>query len=156
MRLTVDDWIFDVDIEATMAYSYKEAAEHCTCGYCRNYYKAVDRAYPSLRGFLTQFGVDIEAPQQSYPMEPTLLIADYCIKGTISRFGSGSIVIDGVSVEPEVADDHGISLSVGPMELPWVLDEPMEEVCSPANDPSFLPLIWETFLKRSGSTGIRS
>ena len=37
MILKIDDWEFDIDLERTMAYSAAEAADHCTCAYCRNF-----------------------------------------------------------------------------------------------------------------------
>ena len=42
-------------------------------------------------------------------------------------------------------------LWVGPMNLPWVLDEPLEEeeIVSPANQPSFLKRMWNWLLNRS-------
>ena len=32
MIIRIDDWVFDVDMEATMAYSAREAGAHCDCG----------------------------------------------------------------------------------------------------------------------------
>ena len=69
MIIEIDGWKFDVDITATMEYSANEAAEHCDCGYCRNFYASIDREYPDLRPFLTQFGVDIEAPDELLPYD---------------------------------------------------------------------------------------
>ena len=51
MVLKIDDWVFDVDITATMEYSTREAAAHCDCAYCRNFYAAVDDTYPQIRRF---------------------------------------------------------------------------------------------------------
>ena len=52
MILQIDDWKFDIDMERTMEYSAKEAAEHCDCAYCRNFYAAVDEHCSDLRPFL--------------------------------------------------------------------------------------------------------
>ena len=59
MIIKIDAWKFDVDLNATMAYSAQEAMDHCTCGYCRNFYASVDIVYPNLRPFLAEFGVHI-------------------------------------------------------------------------------------------------
>ena len=158
MILSIDDWIFDVDMATTMAYSAKEAAEHCDCAYCRNFYAAVDDIYPQLRQFLAQFGLDLEAPEELMPFEPTLYLACYAAEGRIVKRGQPLIMVDGVKVMPESAQDAMINsglhapyfvLSVGPMTLPWVLNEPMEEVVSPANEPSFLKKMWNRLLGRT-------
>jgi hypothetical protein len=147
MIIKVDDWVFDVDLDTTMVYSAQEAQEHCTCGYCRNFYTAVDGVYPGLRPFLAQFGVDIEAPDQLIPYEPTLMDGFYAISGRVIRFGSKPMFIDGLSICVADSDDLHVNvccpepyfvLNTGLMELPWVLDEKMEDVVSPANDPDFL------------------
>jgi hypothetical protein len=147
MIIEIDDWKFDVDLTATMEYSAAEAAEHCTCGYCRNFYAAVDSVYPNLRPFLAQFGIDIEAPEQLSPYEGTLLDAHYAVKGRVLRFGRCPMTVDGLSVAVCDGDDLYINvnclnpyfvLETGLMELPWLLDEAMDEVVSTANEPSFL------------------
>lgn len=157
MIVKIDDWIFDVDMSATMEYSAKEAAEHCDCAYCRNFYASIDDAYPHLRPLLAQFGLDIEAPEELMPFEPTLYLSCYAVEGQIVKKGSPLIMVDGVKVMPETAKDAMINcgihtpyfvLSVGPITLPWVLDEPMEDVISPANLPSFLKRMWDRLLRR--------
>ena len=49
MRLQLADWVFEIHMDATMQYSAAEAAEHCDCAYCRNFYAALDARYPDLR-----------------------------------------------------------------------------------------------------------
>lgn len=44
MLIELADWKMDVDIPLTMLLSDKQAKEHCACGYCRNFYAAID--YP--------------------------------------------------------------------------------------------------------------
>ena len=147
MILTIDDWVFEVDVTATMAYSGQEAQEHCTCGYCRNFYAAVDSVYPNLRPFLAEFGVHIEAPDELVPYEPTLMEGFYTVCGKVLQFGSKPVCIDGLSIcvaDPEVLHVNVFCpapyfvLNTGFMVLPWVLEEQMEDVVSPANEPSFL------------------
>jgi len=43
MILQVADWVFDLDIDATMSYSAGIWNDHCTCGYCRNFYETLDK-----------------------------------------------------------------------------------------------------------------
>ncbi len=155
MIVKIDDWKFDVDITATMAYSAAEVAEHCTCGYCRNFYAAVDEVYPNLRRFLAEFGVHIEAPDELIPYEPTLMEGSYAVCGRVLGVGSKPIEIDGLIIG--IMQPHEIHLNTGCpgpcfvlntglMELPWVLDEAMEDVISPANNPDFVEEITERIL----------
>lgn len=157
MILEIDDWKFDVDIAATMEYSAAEAADHCTCAYCRNFYAAVDDTYPQLRRFLAQFGLDIEAPDELIPYEPTECEAYYAVGGRILKQGSGPFVVDGLTLFPQQAQEAMVNTRIGVpfffllaglMHLPWVLSEPMEDVESPANLPSFLKRMWDRLLNR--------
>ena len=147
MILTIDDWVFEVDVTATMAYSGQEAQEHCTCVYCRNFYAAVDSVYPNLRPFLAEFGVHIEAPDELVPYEPPLMEGFYTVCGKVLQFGSKPACIDGLSICVADPEDLHVNvfcptpyfvLNTGFMELPWVLEEQIEDVVSPANEPSFL------------------
>lgn len=151
MILEIDNWKFDIDLTSTMEYSAKEAAEHCTCAYCRNFYTAIDDSHPELRPFLNRFGIDIEAPEELMPFDPTVYLASYCVKGRILSHGSHPIMIGGIRILPE-REDEGVwadrfCLWVGPFLMPWVLDEPMEEVVSPANEQSFQDRMTEKLLR---------
>ena len=158
MIIEIDGWKFDVDITATMEYSAKEAAEHCDCGYCRNFYASVDREYPDLRPFLTQFGVDIEAPDELLPYDfPGEMDYDgyYAVCGWILTAGKEPIRIGNAEIRPERCNDLHLNsgcpeprffLNLTGITLPWVLDEPMEDVISPANEPSFLKKMWDRLL----------
>lgn len=156
MVLKIDDWEFEVDFETMEKYSKQALEEHCTCGYCRNFYASVDWKYPNLRAFLKQFAIEIEAPDELSPYEPTACEAEYAVAGWIRQRGKMPISVDGltVSVETESHINHGLQgsvffLSVGLMELPWLLDEPMEEVVSPANEPVFLKKMWNKLLRKA-------
>jgi hypothetical protein len=147
MVIRFDDWVFDVDITSTMTYSAQEAAEHCTCGYCRNFYAAVDKVYPNLRRFFAEFGIDIEAPDELCPYEPSLMDGYYAVCGRVIQRGTKPFIIDGLTITVEVATEQYINtccpapyflLHTGIMELPWVLDESSEDVISTANAPDFL------------------
>ena len=147
MIIQIDRWVFDVDMDATMAYSAEEAEEHCTCGYCRNFYEAVDLVYPDLRPSLARFGVHVEAPDKLIPYTPTMMEGFYAVCGKVLRHGSSPMSISGINISVADPDDlHGIAplpepffvLNTGFMELPWILDEQMDDVVSPANEPSYL------------------
>lgn len=166
MILEIDDWKFDINMATTMEYSAAEAADHCTCAYCRNFYAAVDDTYPSLRPLLAQFGLDIEAPDELIPYSPpTECEAYYAVGGRIVKQGSGPIVIEGLTVFPQESDEAMVNtriagprffLLAGLMHLPWVLHESMEEVESPANIPSFMKRIWNRILRRHPKDDVTS
>ena len=152
MVLQINDWIFRVDMEKTKEHSSFVSSEHCTCGYCENYYRAVNPAYPDLKGFLLRFGVLIDGPSEMYPIEPTLYLAGYRVFGRIEQFGAGPMIVNGIPVTPEPVDDAHFMLEVGQMPLPWVMAEDMNEVISPANEPEFLEKMYRKLMLRD-STG---
>ncbi len=160
MILKIADWEFDIDLERTMEYSAAEAAEHCDCAYCRNFYAAVDDAYPELRPFLAQFGIDIEAPDEllPYDLEGKMYYDGvYMVSGSVLHLGKApffscrGLEVTSMDEEHMLHDPHScpkpcFPLDVGTAVLPWVLDEPMEETLSPANEPSFLKKMWDRLL----------
>lgn len=167
MVLEIDDWKFDIDLTATMEYSAAEAADHCGCAYCRNFYAAVDGVYPELRPFLAQFGLDIEAPDELMPFASTMITNLYAVSGHILEAGKEPLKLNLLSVTPRSANSAQINtacpepyfvLEVGIMDIPWVLDEPMveSEIVSPANEPSFLRKMWNRLLGGESDEKIRS
>lgn len=120
------------------------------CAYCRNYYETVDTAYPNLRPFLEQFGVNIEGPSELMPFEPTLLLACYRVQGNIVSWGQSALSVNGIPVVAEASEDGTFLLWVGEMELPWIQAEPVEDVISPANMPEFLERMQEVWTLRHG------
>ena len=146
MILQLQDWVFEIDIAETMKYSAAEAAEHCTCGYCRNFYRGVETYYPDFRKFLAEFGADVEAPEVLMPVLPTLYMGSYLVKGRILCTGVKPMTVNHLSISAEPIDD-GFLLSFGEMELPWILDEPPEDVVSPANEPDFLQKMTEKWME---------
>ena len=163
MILEIKDWVFDIDITTTMEYSAKEALEHCTCAYCRNFYAAVDGKYPELRPFLAQFGLNLEAPDELIPYTSTDYQAYYAVAGRILQAGNDFARDVGLDVGVKTAgaaEEVNINTWIREpyffictdfLELPWVLDEPEDDVESPANEPSFLKKIWNRLLGKSGS-----
>lgn len=150
MILEIADWRFQVDVEATRTHTTKNAGDHCLCGYCRNYYEAIEPACPEMVQFLAQFGVNIHGPSELMPFTPTLLLACYRVYGKILTWGKTALSVSGIPVLPETADENSFFLWVGEMELPWLQDEAMEDVVSPANLPEFLERMQEVWLLRHG------
>jgi hypothetical protein len=147
MVISLADWQFSVDVDATLAYTHKCSLDHCTCPYCQNFYENMDRAEPSLRPVLSKFGVYLHGPCEVMPFEPTLVAACYRITGQIIHSGISRLHINGVSLRPEGADETSFFLWVGPMELPWTQIEDMDEVISPANQPEFMDRMMLRWLK---------
>ena len=156
--LELKDWVFDVDIAMNMECSSSQAADHCLCGYCRNYYTAVDSAYPHLRPFLQQFGLNIEGPDELSPFEPTIYEATYLVNGMVLQKGTQPLYLDNTPLYIQSQDESDLeterkapyfTVVFGLMELPWFLDEPMDQVTSPANEDAYLDRMWNKLLKRS-------
>ena len=147
MVITLADWQFELDVDATMEYTHQCSLDHCTCPYCQNFYENMDRAEPMLRPVLTKFGIYLNGPCEVMPFEPTLVAACYRITGRIVTRGESSLRINDVQLRPEEADDTTFFLWIGPMELPWTQDEDIEEVLSPANQPEFMDRMMLRWLK---------
>ena len=146
MILKLGDWRFRVDVEATAERTRKYSYEHCQCAYCKNFYDAIDVAYPDLRPVMEHFGVNLEGPCELMPFEPTLMLACYRVDGQILKWGKAQL-----SIVPEAADNDTFLLWVGEVRLPWLQEERMEDVVSPANLPEFLNRMQEIWLLRHGS-----
>lgn len=150
MILELDDWKFVVDVDATRAHTTGNASNHCECGYCKNYYDTVELVYPRIPAFLAQFGVNILGPSELMPFEPAYLLACYRVYGEILKWGESEISVNGISILPEIAENGTFLLWVGELELPWVQDETVEDVISPANLPEFMERMREVWLLRHG------
>lgn len=160
MILQISDWIFDVDIPATMEYSAHIASDPCCCGYCRNFRETLDNAYPQLRIFLEEFGMNSLTPEEMSPIEPTLCMVSYCIGGSVLKRGIYPIDLGGVVLSvPEEPDPlynppcgtPFFVFNTGLLELPWVLDEDMDEVISPANEPEYMQRMMNRLLQNTDS-----
>ena len=151
MKLKINDWEFDIDALQTAEHSSVVVSEHCTCGYCENYYRTIRDACPGLEALLARFCVHIEGPSEMYPIEPTLYLAGYRIFGSIIRAGNAPIMVDGVPVMADIRENGQFMLEVGELNLPWVLEEDIAEVISPANEPEFLEkMYWKLQSRKSG------
>lgn len=168
MILQYDDWVFDVDILKTESISNTEAAEHCKCGYCRNFYAGIDGFYPNFRGFFAAFGVNIEAPDELMPYEEGNEVHYYgvvSVCGNIISNGTKPLVIDGIQIEPYAKNVYNINsvcpapcfyLAFSDLLLNWNLDEPMDTVESDAKDPTFVRRIWDRIFGKVSSDDILS
>lgn len=156
MLIIINDWEFSVDLDATTAHTTKNASDHCLCAYCKNYYETLPRIYPAVIDFLASFGVDPNGPSELMPFEPTLMLACYRVKGQIHRWGSEPLQVAGISILPEMADASSFFLWVGETELPWIQNESVEDVVSPANLPEFMERMRDIWLLRHGDEFIFS
>ena len=165
MLITLADWLLEVDIERTMELSVSQGKEHCTCGYCRNYYTALDHQYPTIRPFLARLGLDAEAPDELCPYEPTIYEATYVVQGNIRHAGEQRLYIDNISLricsaeQSDLYTEHPkpyFTVSIGLLELPWLLDEPMDLVISPANEAEFLSRMQTKLLRHLSAETIQS
>lgn len=151
MILKFGDWKFRVEVEATAERTRKYSYDHCQCGYCKNFYDAIDVAYPELRPAMEYFGVNLEGPCELMPFEPTLMLACYRVDGQILQWGRSSLSVRGVTILPEAGDQDTFLLWVGEVQLPWLQKEAVEDVVSPANLPEFLERMQEVWILRHGS-----
>ena len=165
MILKFGDWIFDVNIPETMDYSAHIASDPCSCGYCRNFRRTIDDAYPQLKTFLEQFGMDSQTPEEMSPIEPTLCNAFYCISGSVIKRGIYPIDLNGIVLsvpdEPDPLYNPPFGkpffvFDTGLLDLPWVLKEDMDEVISPANEPEYLQRMMNRLLENAESESISS
>ena len=165
MTVQLADWLLEVDIALTMSLSGAQAAEHCSCAYCRNFYRAIDKVCPHLRRFLSGFGIDVEGPDELSPFEPTIYEATYIIQGKILREGREALYIDGIplQIKPAEASDMEtehptpyFTFCVGLIEIPWLLDESQDQVISPANEPEYLERMQKKLLGRMESDAVLS
>lgn len=165
MIVCLQNWTFDVDIDATMKYCADVAADPCGCGYCRNFRLSVNDVYPALDPFLNRFGSRVDAPEELMPYEPTIFEGSYCVSGSIIQYGQQPLSCGNcsISVLPSEETDYETKcpkpyfvLRTGCLELPWVLAEDMDEVVSPANEPEYLQRMWDRLLRCAADDGLNS
>lgn len=150
------DWLFRVDKQATRERTTKNSLDHCECSYCKNYYDTVEMMHPKLSAFLGEFGINMAGPSELMPFEPTLMLACYRVQGQILEWGKSQLYVDDVQITPETGADGTFLLWVGEMALPWVQEENVEDVVSPANLPEFLERMREVWYLRHGNEYIFS
>lgn len=165
MIFALEDWVLDIDLESTAVYTEHLLEDHCECGYCRNFYQAVGNVYPAVTNFLKQFAADVEAPVDFLPVEPTLCVVSYAVSGNILIKGSKPIQAGNCNFRIETMDQLDYELKCPKpyfvftsqfLELPWLLDEDMDEVVSPANEPECLERMWKKLLIDAPDTSYKS
>ena len=156
MELKLGDWLFQVDLEATRRVTEQYSTDHCTCGYCANYYQAAPLVHPQLVSFLEQFGVYFYGPSEVMPFMPTCVLSCYRVQGKILQFGRETLMAGEVLITPESGEDGTFLLWAGEMQLPWLQEETQEDVVSPANLPEFLDRMEQIWILRHGQNAIQS
>ena len=165
MVFNIQGWSFDIDLDATKAYSEELCVDHCECGYCKNYYQALPDSYPSFFAFLDGLGINHEGPVDFLPVEPTLCIVSYPICGKVIRYGNKHIELDSVSISVQESTELDYTLSckepyfvvtTNALVLPWLLEEDRDEVISPANEPECLERMWTILLRDADFFGFQS
>lgn len=163
MIATVADWVFDLNIDATAKYCAEVVADPCECGYCRNFRLSVNKAYPELDIFLKKVGSTVMAPEELMPYEATIYEGSYCISGSIVERGSNPLMCGECALTVLRADETDYDtqcpkpyfvLRTQSLELPWVLDEDMDEVISPANEPEYLQRMWDRLLQNAPESSL--
>ena len=117
-----------------------------------------------MRPTLAQFGLHIEAPDELMPYDIQDWLCyegKYLVFGRIIEKGKDRISVDNGYIFPiETAefevDGPYFALSLEELTLSWVLDEPLRDVLSPANEPSFLKRMWNRLLERLPKDNLNS
>lgn len=156
MTFDLADWRVQVDVEATRKYTSENAADHCDCTYCKNFYETLPGAYPGLCVALSRLGIDPMGPSELMPFTPNLYLACYRVRGQILRWGRSQLAVGNIPIVLEAGEAGCFFLWAGEMELPWVQPEFAEDVVSPANMPEFLERMKLTWLLRHGQEHMRS
>ena len=156
MNIQKNNYIFDVDIEATKIYSLNHSL--CECSEDRNFYIQAKDKFPKLTEFLSDFGILIERPDEtaSVPLnnEIQYLFTAYTVIGKIVNSPkcefdlfdgelSLHIVIDNEYIPNEQTTDEYFTINIYNICLPWVLDEPF-----PFDNPISLSSKIKKLLKR--------
>ena len=156
MILEIDGWKFQIFDVATRKYYTREVAGHCTCATCRNFYQTVDNVCPELRPFLARFGVHVEAPDSMSAPIQTICDCYYAVCGKILEAGEEPISIGNTVVYPQTSeeamvdtdmDDPYFFLYISPLNVPWVLEEPMETIVTPEKEQQVISKILGKWIK---------
>ena len=136
-----EDYVFDVDIEKTKDYYLTRTL--CDCDECQNYYRQAENTFPKLKGFLSDFGIDIIRPDEICSIynkgAVDYLVVAYTAVGECVKCGEYEIdiedgglflnlVINNTPVYPNEQEDRQcFEIVVYNIRLPWVLETPHEE-----------------------------
>jgi hypothetical protein len=77
----------------------------------------------------------------------------YVVFGKILKHGKTRFALGAADLWPSEDtafefDEPYFVIALEESEIRWVLDEPFEEVISPANEPSFLKKMWDRLLEK--------
>ncbi len=102
-----DGYVFEVDVEKTKDY-YKSHSL-CECEYCQTFYSQIDGKFPKLEQFLSEFGVDVKKPDETFPLEEETVVdyiqVDYTVCGKVTTMGKYEIdIYDGLFLSISVTD----------------------------------------------------
>lgn len=156
MILEIDGWKFQIFDVTTRKYYAREVAGHCTCATCRNFYQTVDNVCPELRPFLARFGVHVEAPDSMSAPIQTICDCYYAVCGKILEAGEEPIFIGNTVVYPQTCEDAMVDtdmdepyffLYISPLNVPWVLEEPMETIDTPEKEQQVISKILSKWIK---------
>ncbi len=140
MIFNIDEYVLDVDTEATNEYSKSHAL--CDCCYDRNFNLQARDVYPKLAEFLSQFGLMIERPDETSSdarnEEIFYHFVGYTVIGKIINAGKyeidifdenrvSSVVFNNWYIPNEQKADSLFTVTVYNMRLPWALNEPFPE-----------------------------
>ena len=65
-------------------------------------------------------------------------------------------MINGLPIMGEKLDEETFKLEVGEIPMPWVLEEDMNEIISPANEPECLERMYKRLIERNSGSFIFS
>ena len=156
MILEIDGWKFQIFDVTTRKYYAREVAGHCTCATCRNFYQTVDNVCPELRPFLARFGVHVEAPDSMSAPIQTICDCYYAVCGKILEAGEEPITVGNTLIYPQALEEAMVDtdmedpcffLYVSPLNVPWVLEEPMETIDTPEKEQQVISKILGKWIK---------
>lgn len=135
-----EDYIFDVDIEKTKEYYSTKIL--CDCDECQNYYRQAENTFSKLKGFLSDFGIDIARPEEIHSTYSKGRVdyhaVSYTAVGECIQCGQYefdieddglflNLVINKSPVYPNEQEDRQcFEIVVYNIRLPWVLETPHE------------------------------
>ena len=133
-----EDYIFDVDIEKTKEHC--SAGPLCDCYECRNYYRQAAYAFPKLKNFLLDFGIDIARPAEIHSTYHKGAVdyhtVTYTVVGECIKFGKYEFDMEdgGLFINPVISttpvfpnEQQCFEIFIYNIRLPWALEEPPKE-----------------------------
>ena len=112
-------------------YSHLTNDDLCQCDYCKNYSKEIRAAYPAVAEYLEKFGVEIEKPFETMPLDPDdegiieYIGAQYIVKGSSEGFQPHRVGNVGIDIalnypSPNISDDYFI-IEIFPVFLKYTI-----------------------------------